>query len=331
MPFPPPMTELPALVAAEPTVATRHWVEPGDAWPDDRGQHVQAHGGGVIRVGDTFYWFGEDRGRSNRPGRKYVACYSSTDLLNWRFRRQVVDMTAPDGLGDPGGPWVLERPHVFHNAATGKFVMYAHADTRNYGAAEVGVLVSDTVDGDYTFVAHFRPLGQESRDIGQFVDDDGAAYLIFEARPTHGFFIARLSDDYLTVVKQTAFIHAPLEGGSLVKYQGLYYAVASYMTGWKPNNNQYATAEHLEGPWSAFHDVAPPKAKTYGSQSTFLLKVVGDRQTAVIFMGDQWKPRTQWDSRYLWMPLRIGDGKLELPAPRPWAIDVRTGVVTFKP
>ena len=36
----------------------------------------------------------------------------------------------------------------------------------------------------------FRPLGYESRDIGQFVDDDGSAYLIFESRPSHGFYIA---------------------------------------------------------------------------------------------------------------------------------------------
>ena len=49
--------------------------------------------------------------------------------------------------------------------------------------------------------------------------------------------------------------------------------------------------------------------KTYGSQSTFVLKVVGTQKTTVIFCGDQWRPRALWDSRYLWMPLEIGDGK----------------------
>jgi hypothetical protein len=43
-------------------------------------------------------------------------------------------------------------------------------------------------------------------------------------------------------------------------------------------------------------------------------------------MGDIWKPRTQWDSRYLWMPVEIGNGRLWLPAPRPWRINVKTGV-----
>jgi hypothetical protein len=56
-----------------------------------------------------------------------------------------------------------------------------------------------------------------------------------------------------------------------------------------------------------------------------LLKVVGTKATTVIFMGDIWRPRTQWDSRYLWMPLEIGDGKLTLPEPRRWTLDIATG------
>ncbi len=56
-----------------------------------------------------------------------------------------------------------------------------------------------------------------------------------------------------------------------------------------------------------------------------LLAVRGTKATTVIFMGDIWKPRALWDSRYLWMPLRIGDGKVFLPPPAPWTIDVRTG------
>jgi hypothetical protein len=42
-------------------------------------------------------------------------------------------------------------------------------------------------------------------------------------------------------------------------------------------------------------------------------------------MGDIWKPGTQWNSRYLWMPLQIGQGKLNLPEPRSWKLDIATG------
>ena len=165
----------------------------------------------------------------------------------------------------------------------------------------------------------------ESRDIGQFIDDDGTAYLIFESRPTKGFVIARLSDDYLDVVQQMSLVHTPLEGGALVHYKGLYYVIGSYLTGWKPNANVCATATSLEGPWSEFHDIAPPETRTYNSQSSMLLKVVGTKSTSVIFMADQWNPANLWDSRYLWMPLQIGGGDLHLPAPRPWSINVQTG------
>lgn len=116
-------------------------IKPGALWPDDRGEHINAHGGGIIKLSDTWYWFGEYRPKDAVPGRRYVSCYSSSDLL---------------------------------------------------------------------------------------------------------------------------------------------------------------------------------------------LKVVGTQKTTVIFMGDQWKPKAQWDSRYLWMPVEIGDGRLWLPEPREWTLDVATGVATVR-
>jgi Glycosyl hydrolases family 43 len=313
---------LTAGIAAAPAI-----IRPGEVWPDDRGRHIQAHGGGIIKLRDTWYWFGEDRSQGLDPARRFVGCYSSKDLVNWKFRRQIA-FADPENLG---AGWVLERPKVFYNAKTGKFVMYLHLDDARYRYARVAVAVADQVDGDYRYARSFRPLDHESRDIGQFIDDDGSAYLIFEDRPVKGFHIAKLSDDYMNVEKDVCLIQAPLEGGAVVHYQGLYYALGSALTGWRPNPNKYATAPRLEGPWSEFKDIAPPEANTYGSQSTMLIKVAGRKQTTVIFMGDQWKPRTQWDSRYLWMPVEIGGGSLRLPAPTPWTLDVKSGTARIVP
>ena len=299
-------------------------IRPGEVWPDDRGRHIQAHGGGILKLDDTYYWFGEDRSRGNERARRYVSCYASKDLVRWTFRGQVLNLADPENLG---WGWVLERPKVFFNAKSGTFVMYAHLDDRAYRLARVAVATCQTVDGNYTYRRSFRPLGHESRDLGQFIDDDGTAYLIFEDRP-FGFRIARLSADYLDLEKQMSLVPAHLEGGAVVHDAGLYYAVGSALTGWDPNPNQYATAPSLEGPWSEFRDLAPPQTRTYGAQSTMLLKVVGTKRTTVIFMGDIWKPSAQWDSRYLWMPLDIGEGKLWLPQPRAWALDIKTGEVT---
>jgi len=295
--------------------------QPGAVWPDQRGQHIQAHGGGILKVGDTFYWFGEDRSQTNQRGRRYVACYASTNLAQWTFRNQVVKQADPENLGRG---WILERPKVFYNAPTKKFVLYAHIDNGRYNFASVAVFTCDTVDGDYQYLKSFRPLGHESRDIGQFIDDDGAAYLIFEDRP-FGFRIAKLSADYLNVEKEMCLIPQHMEGGAVVHYDGLYYAIGSELTGWRANPNKYATAKSLAGPWSEFKDIAPPEKNTYGSQSTMLLKIAGTKTPRVIFMGDIWRPQTQWDSRYLWMPLEIGGGKLTLPEPREWTLDITTG------
>lgn len=312
---------VPAAAALGISVAAQS-IKPGAVWLDNRGKPIQAHGGGILKFDDVYYWFGEDRSPDNDPNYRYAACYSSTNLAQWTFRGQVVKLSDPENLGRR---WVLERPKVFYNAGTKKFVMYAHIDGRGgYRFASVAVLTCDTVDGNYKYLKSFQPFGNQSRDIGQFVDDDGAAYLISEDRP-NGFHIYKLSDDYLTLEKDVCLIPEHLEGGALVHYHGLYYVTGSHLTGWRPNPDVYATAKSLAGPWSQFRNIAPPETNTYGSQSTMLLKVVGSKTTSVIFMGDIWEPRSLWDSRYLWMPLKIGGGEMELPKPQDWMIDVKTG------
>ena len=67
------------------------------------------------------------------------------------------------------------------------------------------------------------------------------------------------------------------------------------------------------------------------AQSTMLLKVAGTQTTTVVFMGDIRKPEAQWESRYLWMPLEIGDGHLRLPEPQEWTLEVETGVAGIVP
>jgi glycosyl hydrolase family 43 len=303
------------------TARAAETIRPGEIWPDDRGEHIQAHGGGILKFGDTFYWFGEDRAQ-NLDGRSgHVSCYSSTNLTDWKFCKDVLNLAAPTNFGRR---LILERPKVFYNAPTKKFVMYFHMDNGRYQMASVGIATCATADGDYKFLKYFRPLGHESRDIGQFIDDDGGAYLISEDRP-NGFHIYKLSDDYLSVTKDVCLIPEHLEGGAMVHYEGLYYVLGSHLTGWNPNPNVYATAKNLRGPWSEFRDLAPPEKNTYGAQSTMLWKITGTKTTSVIFMGDLWRPQTQWDSRYLWMPLEIGGGKMKLPEPRDWTLDVQTG------
>ena len=321
---------LAVLVLLPPSCAasSRGLIRPGAVWRDQLGRQIEAHGGSILYYHHTWYWFGEDRTQGLDPTMRYVSCYSSRDLVHWKFRGRPLQLADPEHLGPR---WILERPKVFYSPLTHHFVMYMHLDDAHYRLARVALAVSDRVTGPYKYLRSFRPLGLESRDIGQFVDDDGSAYLIFESRPSGGFYIAQLSPDRLSVEKAVAFLHTSLEGGALVRYHGLYYVLGSHLTGWRPNPNVFATAAKLAGPWSAFREIAPGSPDTYGSQSSMLLEVRGTENTAVIFLGDMWKPRSLWDSRYLWMPLQMENGGMVLPSPSDWSIDVKTGVTHVYP
>ncbi|PKQ66012.1 hypothetical protein BZG01_12710 [Labilibaculum manganireducens] len=309
------------------TKNNRELIEPGKLWPDKDGNHIQAHGGGVIKIKNTYFWYGEQRSQGLDPNYRYVSCYSSKDLMNWKFRGNVLKMTAPDSLASN---WVLERPKVFYNEKTGKCVMYFHIDV-NYGIANMGMAVSDSPTSEFKYIKRFRPMGHESRDISQFIDNDGSAYLIYEDRKIWGTRIVKLSDDYMELEKEVSVLeYVKMEGGGIFHKDGLYYLVGSRLTGWNPNPNVYATAPSLEGPWSKLNGIAPKEVKTYGSQTTMLLTVAGTKDTTVIFLGDIWRPENQHTSTYLWMPLKVGDGKLWLPEPQPWKINVKTGVVDYK-
>jgi hypothetical protein len=199
---------------------------------------------------------------------------------------------------------------VLYNARTKQFVMWMHKENgSDYSEARAAVATSATVDGDYTWRGSFRPLGQHmSRDITVFVDTDGAGYMISAARENYDLQIYRLTDDYTGVASLVA---NPWPGGhreapALFKRGNVYFMLTSGATGWNPNQQQYATATSLAGPWSAMRDVGD--ATAYGSQTAYVLPVQGARTTSYLYMGDRWGNSFGGkvnDSRYVWLPLNF--------------------------
>lgn len=61
------------------------------------------------------------------------------------------ELLTRQGSGDLGPDRVVERPKVIYNDRTGKYVMYLHIDSRDYGEAKVGVAVGDSVCGQYQY------------------------------------------------------------------------------------------------------------------------------------------------------------------------------------
>src|SRR5437016_5349309 len=70
-------------------------IQPGAVWPDDKGNHVQAHGGGIIKIKNVYYWYGEERRQGLDSNTRYVSCYTSNDLTNWKFEGDVLKLTDP--------------------------------------------------------------------------------------------------------------------------------------------------------------------------------------------------------------------------------------------
>jgi hypothetical protein len=168
-------------------------------WNDTTGKKIQAHGGGFLEVGDTWYWFGEDKTmNTGGTGNFYaVSCYASTDLVTWEFRNSVVTRNTNSQLNV--ATRVIERPKVIYNESTRQYVMWAHWDNTNYNDSQAVIFQSATVDGNYTYVKNFKPGGNDSRDCALFKDDNGTASFISVANTNADMMVYALTSDYLDV------------------------------------------------------------------------------------------------------------------------------------
>lgn len=280
---------------------------PGERWPDQHGEHINAHGGGLLYHEGRYYWYGEKRGQRQSQG---VNVYSSEDLYHWTFESLALS-PADDQESDIAWGCIMERPKVIYNAQTGQFVMWFHLELRGQGyeAARAAVAVSDTPAGPFEFVDSFRPNGHMSRDMTLFVDDDGAAYHIYAADDNFELRIARLTDDFLKPTPQDSLMfRLHREAPAVFKYGGKYYLFTSACTGWEPNRAALHVADDLFGPWTSLGDPmrGPEAAITFDAQSTYVLPVFG-KKDAFIFMANRWKPRDLIDSRYIWLPIRLDE------------------------
>ncbi|KAH9860350.1 hypothetical protein J1614_011681 [Plenodomus biglobosus] len=308
------------LLAAASTATLQ--IVPGATWTaTNTGTHIQAHGGGILKVGDKWYWVGEDK--TNGTAFININCYSSTNLVEWNYEGALLSQTAS---GDTGPGRVIERPKVIYNKKTNKYVMWMHIDSANYGEAKIGVATGDSVCGKYTYLRSEQPLGFQSRDSGVYVDDDDKAYMLTEDRQ-NGLRINSLSDDYLNVVENVYTWAEKYESPAVVKKNGVYFMFASQLTGWNPNDNYYSTSTSLAGPWSGWKKFADSGSNTYASQTTFVLPV-GDK---FMYLGDRWVSSNLMRSTYVWLPLTIDGTTASMKNSVNWILNPSTGSMTAGP
>ncbi|WP_406675003.1 RICIN domain-containing protein [Nonomuraea sp. N2-4H] len=314
-------------IPSAPAQAAPLTITNGTQFRDTAGNVLHAHGGGVLKAGGYYYWFGENRNPDNTF--RAVSVYRSTDLVNWEFRRDVLTSSSHPELNVAN----IERPKVIYNAATGRYVMWMHKENgRDYSEARAAVASSATVDGDYTYHGSFRPLGLHmSRDITLY-DDGGTAYMISAADENYDLHIYRLTPDYLNVASLVGnfWNDAHREAPAMFKRGSTYFLLTSGATGWSPNQAKYATAPSVSGPWTGWTNVGD--GTTFGSQPAFVLPVQGSSTTSYLYMGDRWAGA--WggpvnDSQYVWLPITFPSAtSMSLSWHAQVTIDAATGEIT---
>lgn len=305
----------------------------GAKWLDTDGNPINAHGAGMLYHNGKYYLYGEyKKGETILPEWATwecyrtdvtgVSCYSSPDLVNWKFEGIVLPAVKDDASHDLHPSKVLERPKVVYNPKTGKFVMWAHVESADYGKAAAGVAVADKPTGPFKYLGSFRPNNAMSRDQTVFVDDNGKAYQFASSENNQTLYINELTDDFLRPTGRFTrnFIGAAREAPAVFKYNGKYYMLSSGCTGWDPNKAELAVADSIMGQWKVIGDpcTGPDADKTFYGQSTYVQPVHG-REGLYVAMFDKWNKKDLEDSRYIWLPIDFSNGKITIPWKDKWS------------
>ena len=203
------------LCACAPFHYSSQPIRPGEIWPDDQGNHINAHGGGILVHGNTFYWFGEHKGEHGSDARVGVNCYSSKDLVNWKYEGVALAVEEdPDSEITSG--CVIERPKVIYNGKTKKFVMWFHLELKGkgYSAARAAVAVSDNVTGPYRYLGSGRV---NPGIMAENLTDDDMAFVDSIKEP-----LKEWTPEWLEAVEHGLIFKRDFEGGQMARDMTLY-------------------------------------------------------------------------------------------------------------
>lgn len=276
-----------------------HAIYPGKKWLDTDGSRIQAHGGSVIYVDGVYYWYGENKEKTDGKNGIWhwgVRCYSSNDLYNWKSEGIIIPPEPEDENSSLHPSAYMDRPHIIYNAKTKKYVCWLKI-MKNDGIQCETVLTSDHILGPYTKVREgLRPLNMSAGDFDLVVAEDGKAYYYFE-RVHSELICADLTEDYTNVTGYYS-THFPQpyppfvrEAPAYFLRKGKHYLVTSGTTGYFPNPSEIAVADTWHGPFEVLGNPHPfdTTNTSYHSQISSVFKVEG-KKDLYIACADRWVP-----------------------------------------
>jgi hypothetical protein len=303
---------LSAFLFATFSVATAQVIQNDAFWKDTSGDPICSLAGGVLKVGTTYYWYGTkyagavtyynnpSGGKNNNTTFVAITCYSSSDLVHWKFEGNA--LTSSDVPGWVGGVGIAY-----------------HATTRNY------VLLAQSGGGiifatSKTPTGHFTMAGTQasitnlangmSGDQTVFTDEDGKAYLICSNKNgrSHLYVAPLRSSDYLQVEAATNIYNSSAggrEGNLMFNHNGTYYFCSSDLHGWNASHTYCITSKNILGPYSSEFVLQGTEPDfTHVTQSGFAFSVNGTSGSFVMFVGDRWSDFAGNDLGFTqWVPI----------------------------
>lgn len=276
-------------------------IRPGKVWLDTEGKRIQAHGGSVLYVEGTYYWYGENKEYTTKESKIWtwgVRCYLSKDLYNWEDKGLIIfpEVNNPQSSLCPTTQ-KLDRPHIIYNQKTKKYVCWMkimHEDDTQ----DETVMTADNILGPYEIVKEgLRPFGMSAGDFDLAVAPDGKAYYYFE-RVHSETICADLTEDYTDVTGyySTHFPHvAPpyvREATAHFYRKGKHYLITSGTTGYLPNPSEVAIADTWHGPFKILGNphIGDASNTSFHSQISCVFKVEG-KKDLYIACADRWLPK----------------------------------------
>lgn len=300
-------------------------------WKTTDGKLIYSQGGGVIKVGDTWYWYGvkyngavtyaaNPTGKNGDIGFLGVTCYSSKDLVNWKDEGLAVQP-------NQAGGWV-GRVGVVYNSNTKQYVLAGQGNGGEYFAYGPGPAEPFKTSGTQTDLPF---VNGGTGDQTTFQDDDGKAYVICSnVSGRSNLYVAPLrASDYLQIDPNPTRVYrgTAREGNAMFKYDGTYYFCSSDLHGWNTSQTYCISSKNILGPYgSEFVLDGTQNDFSHVTQTGFFITVKGTKNSFVIFAGDRWSDFAGNGIGYnQWMPITFESGKPRFRSYSEWKFDAITG------
>lgn len=316
-------------------------------WNTKDGQPIYSQGGGIFRFADPatgekkYYWYGVHYSEAeiyrnntsvtlSNTNFEAVTCYSSTDLVNWKFEKDV--LTKEEVLKHGPKTWV-GRLGVAYVKELNKYTLIVQHGNK------VLFTVADSPVGEFTWqqeISMMEMIGTSNTgDQTVFTDEaDGKSYLVYSyGRGRNKIYISEIGvkDGKVNLLDCTKIFQGESrEGNCMFKYNGKYYMCASNIYGWDASFAYYLIADNIRGPYLPTNNMMVMKGSeddyAHVTQTGFFVTIYGSKQETVLYCGDRWANYAGNGLGYnQWFPLSFNDSVPYFNSLSSWNLNAKTG------